>query len=190
MSASHGQWASVRINTLGDDFHPLSLTVVQQEGLTTYRAIVSAQGGDWSQSLVNLAQDGVCTCQIEMKGPYPASNWLCATDGSVKTVTMLIAGGTGITAWLPVLHDFSRSGRQCRLVCDSLHVPWQSALCIPSLFAHERTDARRAWLHIYCRYGAFGRKRITLRLRICCRERQVCLMYESTSLARGVTRCP
>jgi ferredoxin-NADP reductase len=112
-TAPRGQWASLRVLPLGTEAHPLSLTLTCDGG-GAGAAVVTAQAGDWSRALVALAetQEGF---EVEMAGPFGfgGGGW-SLLEREPGTRLLLLAGGTGVTGWLPGLAHCRR--RACHLV--------------------------------------------------------------------------
>ena len=111
-----GKWVLMRVVPLGKEMHPLSVVTTENGDLTT---IVSANAGDWSKNLANLAASNECHFKVEIEGPFPTGGghwrWKASEDDEDETL-LLIAGGTGLYEWLPGLATASSTGRPCRLI--------------------------------------------------------------------------
>lgn len=129
--AKRGQWASVRVVSLGREAHPLSIAHIASAGsITEYTFIISTRAGDWSKALGDAlsAQTAATDLEVEMAGPFPFGggswslhdSWSCRKRGTdsigTQATLLLIAGGTGVTGWLPGLALTGRAGRRCHLV--------------------------------------------------------------------------
>ena len=101
---------------LGLESHPLSVCM---SGETQLSVLVSSRAGDWSHSLATLLQS-VSSFEVEVAGPWPAGggDWSLSGDcgGGQEPALLLLAGGTGITGWLPGLAAARATGRPCHLV--------------------------------------------------------------------------
>ena len=96
-----GQWASIRVLSLGRESHPLSVASVSGAAPGSFSVIVSANAGNWSRALgglvggdgdggnddddENAAEEGELfssklECDVEVSGPYPTGGgcWFCA----------------------------------------------------------------------------------------------------------------
>ena len=126
-----GQWISLRVVALGREFHPLSVASVPSPAAGTdtraparreLSVIVSAKAGDWTQALAAHTQ--LANLEVEVAGPYPfgGGDWSLIEEEYHRSsrgapALLLIAGGTGITGWLPALTSSgSNAGRPCHLV--------------------------------------------------------------------------
>ena len=123
-AAPRGSWVSVQVLPLGAESHPLSLTLGASCGSTTcWCMVVSAQSGDWSQKLAVLARSKP-TSSVEITvtrpiafGGGPWSLEAHASGAGQAPSLLLLAGGTGVTGWLPALSRRSAgTGRRCHLV--------------------------------------------------------------------------
>ena len=56
--------------------------------------------------------------EVEVAGPYPFGGgaWSLSAEGGEQPALLLLAGGTGVTAWLPALSSARPAGRRCHLV--------------------------------------------------------------------------
>ena len=115
MLAPRGEWVSLRILPLGREMHPLSLTASDcsddDHNDNKFTAIISAKAGDWSRRLAHLARTDLAHdgFQVEVDGPYPfGGGWALQHE---STATLLIAGGTGVTGWLPILNAIRSNHR-------------------------------------------------------------------------------
>lgn len=138
--APRGQWVSLRILPLGSESHPLSVAAatsasgggVDNTPSTTLSVLISGRAGDWARALVALAacQPAAIPFEVEVDGPYPfgGGSWTLGNGGSLgrgnghedEPSLLLLAGGTGVTAWLPALKSggsgASRMQRRVHLV--------------------------------------------------------------------------
>ena len=123
--APRGQWVSLRVEPLGREHHPLSVAVAGSgDGSGDTAAltlVVSAQAGDWTRALVGLAESPTRSFEVDVAGPYPfgGGGWSLSeecSDGSQEPPLLLVAGGTGVTGWLPALASAGANGRRCHLV--------------------------------------------------------------------------
>ena len=105
-----GQWASLRVVQLGFEFHPVSVVRTRSHLF----AWVTASGGDWSSTLALLA-DSHNNIDVEIRGIFPEGSINNSFSSEEETVLLLLAGGTGVAGWLPLLHGLSAS-RRCHLV--------------------------------------------------------------------------
>ena len=120
---------SVRMLPLGAESHPLSVTLSAkpaegegrggEEDGEILTAVVSTRSGDWCNALATLKG----AVEVEVAGPfaygYGGSLWTLAGTEDL----LLVAGGTGITGWLPGLRRRRTSFRgtdngtiRCRVV--------------------------------------------------------------------------
>ena len=130
---AHGQWASVSVLPLGREAHPLSIAVHASDDMTSFYAVVSARSGDWSAALAALAQKGndsgngsdkganpsMCSFEVDVAGTFPAGGGKWSLDAQAEEQgpeLLLLAGGSGITGWLPGLATAASTGRCCHLV--------------------------------------------------------------------------
>merc|ERR1719273_281144 len=103
-----GKWVLMRVVPLGKEMHPLSAVTTENGELTM---IVSANAGDWSKSLANLAQSDERHFKVEIQGPFPTGGGHWSWKSSQEEEALLIiAGGTGLYEWLPGLATASSSG--------------------------------------------------------------------------------
>jgi len=123
--------------------HPLSVASISTD---SFSVIVSGEGGDWSRSLAAFAENekdeaaGI-DLDVEVSGPFPngGGGWSLPGTEAARDVSgirgredddsepepepalLLLAGGTGITGWLPVglrvtINDaYSSSALPCRV---------------------------------------------------------------------------
>ena len=145
-----GQWVSMGLIPLGRESHPLSVASISLKWSTSkdggkkarcraeLSMFVSAKAGDWSEALATLCakeSDHTASFQAEVSGPYPCGGGHWSLPGSElrdfpeeksvectngNSALLLIAGGTGITGWLPALkasaNDFNSRYGSCHLV--------------------------------------------------------------------------
>lgn len=133
-----GLWLSLRVLELGKEAHPLSVASV---GTNRLSVVVSARGGDWSKALSSLAPQQPTSRRIEVQvaGPYAVGGgeWsLIAHDAcrvAPEPELLLLAGGTGVTGWLPALAAADSTGRPCHLVwCVQKKADYRAlAACLP-----------------------------------------------------------
>ena len=110
-AAPRGQWVSLRVVPLGRESHPLSVGLPLNRNAAELSLLVSAQAGDWTRALVALSRPPSNRFEVEVSGPYPAGGgrWsLCGdagsgVDGQREPALLLLAGGTGVNGWLPML---------------------------------------------------------------------------------------
>ena len=109
---SLGEWASVRVIPPGNEFHPLSVSVADNETeIARYfpiRATVSFSAP---------CSVGYWFVFCRGKGPYPigGGNWSLRNDD--KASLLVVAGGTGISGWLSKLRCSEiKIWRECHLV--------------------------------------------------------------------------
>ena len=131
--APRGQWISMCVVQLGPESHPLSLTIRKANllsssppGMSEMAAVVSSRAGDWSQKLYTLVQDHermhnkAADLHVQVEGPFPSGGGAWSLDTSLKgqdePALLLLAGGTGVTGWLPGLMRLAGQQRQCHLV--------------------------------------------------------------------------
>ena len=130
INSDRGSWMSVRMLPLGAESHPLSVTLSAkpaegegrgggEEDGEILTAVVSTRSGDWCNALATLKG----AVEVEVAGPfaygYGGSLWTLAGTEDL----LLVAGGTGITGWLPGLRRRRTSFRgtdngtiRCRVV--------------------------------------------------------------------------
>ena len=119
--APRGQWVSMRVVPLGKEWHPLSVTTESDTSATgseqVLSVVVSARAGNWSQALAALAQPATSSFDVELAGPYPhgGGGWSLSGDPR-QPALLLLAGGTGVTGWLPTLAAAGGGSRRCHLV--------------------------------------------------------------------------
>lgn len=115
--APRGQWVSVRVAPLGKEWHPLSVTTSATGSEQLLSVVVSARAGNWSQALAALAQPATSSFDVEVGGPYPmgGGGWSLSGDPR-QPALLLLAGGTGVTGWLPTLAAAGGCSRRCHLV--------------------------------------------------------------------------
>jgi hypothetical protein len=103
---------------LGREAHPLSVAVLSTTNTsTTLILVVSARAGDWSRALATLAQSQVSSFEVDLGGPFAhGGSWALSGSGRQEASLLLLAGGTGITGWLPALATAGATERQCHLV--------------------------------------------------------------------------
>jgi hypothetical protein len=110
-----GQWVSLRVPAaLGPEWHPFSVAGLGSEAVSV---VVSGQG-DWSRKLRQLAPlDPSKTAEpfdVDLEGPFCNGGGWSLLDGGGGFERsghrlLLVAGGTGITGWLPGLQARSAS---------------------------------------------------------------------------------
>jgi hypothetical protein len=149
-SAPRGQWASVRVVSLGREAHPLSIARITSAGdVTECTFVITSRAGDWSRALgaTLSTQTTAAELQVEMAGPYPfaGGSWSrydppnCGNGGDGAGVTLLlIAGGTGVTGWLPILASAGGPGRRCKVIwCVHSEADyWSLANWLPAKESH------------------------------------------------------
>jgi ferredoxin-NADP reductase len=146
--APRGQWMNIRVMQLGQESHPFDVaSVIRCSGISAsgqgvarpflkLSAIVSAKAGNWSEALAALVDHNASTqLEINMNGPFPSggSNWMLpglrpsdlrstvsSRDHDIPAL-LLLAGGTGITGWLPAL-EAARDGNIT--VGQQIHLVW------------------------------------------------------------------
>jgi len=133
MSSDFPQWVSVRVLPLGRERHPLSVAAITATATSTeLNLLVTASAGDWSQALAALCQEEQ-TVEVEMNGPYPVGSGVWYRG--LEPVLFVVAGGTGITKWLPTLVRV--------YICVCVHwqnVHWQRACVRAYLLCMYHTD--------------------------------------------------
>ena len=123
-AAPRGQWLQVRVVPLGPELHPLSVTLPSTRGSEQLSLVVSARAGDWSQRLADLSQSPrTSRFEVELAGPFAfgGGRWSLNAAGlgdDQEPALLLLAGGTGVTGWLPALaaRDGNGAGRKLHLV--------------------------------------------------------------------------
>ena len=124
-----GQWISVRVLPLGMEWHPLSVAGVfpppsafsssatKVNGLDigtdssgcpvdglVLSVVVSTRSGDWSRSLAAICGDSSTGVEFEVDVAGPVGAGLQSLSRRHEgEALLLLAGGTGVTAWLPDL---------------------------------------------------------------------------------------
>ena len=134
LAAPRGAWVSMRVVPLGAESHPLSVASAAFSGRSTTKAqeelsvLISSGSGDWTLALAALlAQQPAGSSRrldVEIDGPYPfgGGDWSLRAgekttpSGGGATALLLLAGGTGVTGWLPALAAGGGTVRRCRLV--------------------------------------------------------------------------
>ena len=146
--APRGQWMNIRVNQLGPESHPFDVaSMVRCSGISVngqiiarpclkVSAIVSAKAGDWSAALAALVNhETSLQLEIDINGPFPSggSNWILPglyLSDMPSTVSsrdhdapalLLLAGGTGITGWLPALEAVRNGNIAIR---QQTHLVW------------------------------------------------------------------
>lgn len=123
-AAPRGQWVSIRVVPLGKEWHPLSVTVSANSAEQELSVVVSARAGNWSRALATLAQPAT-SFDVEVAGPFPfgGGGWSLSGE-SRQPALLLLAGGTGVTGWLPML--LAATGRPVRYgaVHQMVHLVW------------------------------------------------------------------
>ena len=118
--APRGRWVSLRVAPLGHEWHPLSVTSSASGSGAELSAVVSARAGDWTRALADLCAPPAAArrFEVEVAGPYPFGGgaWSLSAEGGEQPALLLLAGGTGVTAWLPALSSARPAGRRCHLV--------------------------------------------------------------------------
>ena len=112
-----GHWVSLRAPTiLGREWHPFSVAGWGAEA-SSLSVIVSTRQGDWSQRLGQQSKSGLIPFEVEIQGPYCTGGAWSLAGGSEKSGDrlLLLAGGTGVTGWIPALQARSE-GMAYRLV--------------------------------------------------------------------------
>lgn len=129
-SAPCGQWVSVRVLSLGREAHPLSVTTSATGNAGELTVVVSARSGDWSLALAALAQPSQPEVprklEVEVAGPFPfgcgGGGWsLTGAERRDEPALFLLAGGTGVTGWLPALSCSQQRQQQRQQSC---HLVW------------------------------------------------------------------
>ena len=152
-----GHWLSVRApKALGREWHPFSVAGLRRsrtdESLVELSIVVSARQGDWSRALATLAgavpgasstadvqMEGGAVAppqalEVEVQGPFEArGGWSLLRalgKGGRRQLLLMLAGGMGITGWVPGLAAHRRaggSGPRYRLVwCVRTHADYLS----------------------------------------------------------------
>tara|TARA_B110001452_G_C15228428_1_gene425708 strand:- start:346 stop:2553 length:2208 start_codon:yes stop_codon:yes gene_type:complete len=124
-AAPRGQWVSLRVAPLGTEWHPLSVTTPADGSEAALCVVVSVRAGDWSRALADLcSKPATASFDVELDGPFAfgGGSWSLSGEGGCQPPLLLLAGGTGVTGWLPALaaaaasSSSSSSGRPCHLV--------------------------------------------------------------------------
>ena len=114
-AAPRGMWILLRALPLGKEKipfwkerHPLSVTQSASGNPSELCVVVSAQGGNWSQALAATSQVSTSTIQVEIAGPFAFGGGQWSLHGDCDGTRpegglLLLAGGTGVTGWLPAL---------------------------------------------------------------------------------------
>ena len=136
------------VKQLGPESHPFDVaSMVRCSGISVngqiiarpclkVSAIVSAKAGDWSAALAALVNhETSLQLEIDINGPFPSggSNWILPglyLSDMPSTVSsrdhdapalLLLAGGTGITGWLPALEAVRNGNIAIR---QQTHLVW------------------------------------------------------------------
>ena len=132
-----GQWGSVRIDSLGNEFHPLSMFTMVVDDTLQLSTLVSANAGNWSRDLVELAKSGRESLNIDVEGLFPVGggNWSFERrlegEGEPEGL-LLFAGGTGIGGFLQGVNVAAATGRKI------VHLVW----CVKELADYENLARR------------------------------------------------
>lgn len=133
--APRGEWALLRVLPLGREMHPLSvswsasssplsssaactsnaITATRSAELPlSLRALIAGGAGDWSRKLADLSRADTGTLAVEMVGPFRAGggDWSLSEEPAL----LLVAGGTGVFGWLPMLGKAGCTDRYVHLV--------------------------------------------------------------------------
>jgi NAD(P)H-flavin reductase len=123
LTAPRGQFVSLRVVPLGPESHPLSICLPAAHSATELSVLVSSRAGDWSRGLAALSQQSESSFEVEVAGPFPTGGgeWSLSGEDSYccrgqEPALLLLAGGTGVTGWLPGLAAARATGRPCHLV--------------------------------------------------------------------------
>lgn len=150
-NGGRGNWLSVRAPmALGREWHPFSVAGFHQrddgQSMVELSLVVSARKGDWSRRLAALAAATPAASygtsvgeakglEVEIQGPFEAAgDWSLLDDGAGEQHLLLLAGGTGITGWLPGLQAHFASGSA---------VPYRLVWCVQN---QDDYLALRGWL--------------------------------------------
>ena len=112
------KFCQVRVLPLGREAHPLSVAALSTtNNSTTLILVVSTRAGDWSRGIATLAQQQVNSFEVDLGGPFAhGGSWSLSGSGRPEASLLLLAGGTGITGWLPALATAAATDRKCHLV--------------------------------------------------------------------------
>ena len=129
--------SSIRCRIDGQMFwHQRKWASRQRRPCLKVSAIVSAKAGDWSAALAALVNhDTSLQLEIDINGPFPSGggNWILPglyVSDVPRTVSsrdhdtpalLLLAGGTGITGWLPALEAVRNGNIAIR---QQTHLVW------------------------------------------------------------------
>ena len=143
--APRGEWALVRVLSIGREAHPFSVAVSSNG--TRLSALVAAGAGDWSTSLAALAQrmcsdDDGYEVSVEVTGPFAVGggDWSLVHEPAL----LLVAGGTGVFGWLPALASADANAAAGRLV----HLVWCVKTEADYLALADRLPPRRAGVEV------------------------------------------
>jgi len=121
-----GQWLSLRAPTaLGREWHPFSVAGLRRRDddgplVDEISLVISARQGDWSRGLAAIAaktgEVEAAPMEVEVQGPFEAAgDWSLLDDNAAcRQQLLMLAGGTGITGWLPGLQAHLASGSAVR----------------------------------------------------------------------------
>lgn len=96
LSSPAGAWVGLSVEEISAEVHPISVAALTSTSMTL---VVSGNGGDWCDRLASFASKRP-RLWVLVKGPYPSGGWRGSRSRDPPAI-MLIAGGTGITGWLP-----------------------------------------------------------------------------------------
>ena len=96
LSSPAGAWVGLSVEEISAEVHPISVAALTSTSMTL---VVSGNGGDWCDRLASFASKRPRPWVL-VKGPYPSGGWRGSRSRDPPAI-MLIAGGTGITGWLP-----------------------------------------------------------------------------------------
>lgn len=114
-----GKWALVRVLPLGREWHPLSLTLPLSKSRSQLCMLISSSAGNWSTSLAALARSH-SAIEVNVAGPFAVGGGLWSLSSEVSDdehELLLVAGGTGVTGWLPCLMARTSSYRTHLVWC-------------------------------------------------------------------------
>jgi NAD(P)H-flavin reductase len=146
--ALRGQWVSLRVLPLGREVHPFSVAAIAanngNDDAVQLSVLVSTRAGDWTRALVELtASPESSRFEVELAGPYPfgGGDWslsgeAAAADSRQPPALLLLAGGTGVSAWLPSLEPRAVRDRGSRQ--RHLHLVW----CVQSVEDYQALASR------------------------------------------------